>query len=163
MSKSKSSPLVFSRAFKLSIIRRMLAGEKRERLGARTELMRKDLYVWRDRFLSGGPQALRGRGRPRKAEGCASAARGETAKACPPGEGPKPRTGFGSRQSGPQCDAQPWQNYPVTGRPGRRPSSPLWASKRHHTSSLCTCIRPINRGIAHLPKIKNNSGLVKIF
>jgi hypothetical protein len=27
MSKSKSSPRVFSRAFKLSIIRRMLAGE----------------------------------------------------------------------------------------------------------------------------------------
>ncbi len=37
MSKSKSSPRVFSRAFKLGIIRRMLAGEKRERLGARTE------------------------------------------------------------------------------------------------------------------------------
>ncbi len=34
MSKSKSSPRVFSRAFKLGIIRRMLAGEKRERLGA---------------------------------------------------------------------------------------------------------------------------------
>ena len=99
-------------------------------LGRELKLMRKDLYVWRDRFLSGGPQALRGRGRPRKAEGSASAARGETAKACPPGEGPKPRTGFGSRQSGPQCDAQPARTTPVTGRPGRRPSSPLWANLR---------------------------------
>jgi len=40
-------------------------------LGRELKLMRKDLYVWRDRFLSGGPQALRGRGRPRKAEGWA--------------------------------------------------------------------------------------------
>src|SRR6266478_6720580 len=38
-------------------------------LGRELKLMRKDLYVWRDRFLSGGPQALRCRGRPRKAEG----------------------------------------------------------------------------------------------
>ena len=117
--------IVTSRAFKLGIIRRMLAGEKRERLGRELKLMRKDLYVWRDRFLSGGPQARRGRGRPRKAEGSASAARGETAKACPPGEGPKPRTGFGSRQSGPQCDAQPWQNYPSNRTP--RPAAVISA------------------------------------
>src|SRR5258708_1176121 len=94
-------------------------------LGRELKLMRKDLYVWRDRFLSGGPQALRCRGRPRKAEGSASAARGETAKACPPGEGPKPRTGFGSRQSGPQCDAQPWQNYPSNRTP--RPAAVISA------------------------------------
>ena len=81
MSKSKSSPRVFSREFKLGIIRRMLAGENVSALGRELKLMRKDLYVWRDRFLSGGPQALRGRGRPRKAEGAASAASGETAKA----------------------------------------------------------------------------------
>ncbi len=81
MSKSKSSPRVFSRAFKLGIWR----ARNVSALGRELKLMRKDLYVWRDRFLSGGPQALRGRGRPRKAEGSASAARGETAKACPPG------------------------------------------------------------------------------
>jgi|SRR6266404_8933897 transposase-like protein len=81
MSKSKSSPRVFSREFKLGIIRRILAGENVSALGRELKLTRKDLYAWRDRFLEGGPEALRGRGRPRKAEGSASAASGETAKA----------------------------------------------------------------------------------
>src|SRR6267378_4449054 len=62
MSKSKSSPRVFSRELKL---------------------MRKDLYVWRDHFLAGGPQALRGRGRPRKSEAAGLAASGTRAKAPP--------------------------------------------------------------------------------
>jgi len=81
MSKSKSSPRVFSREFKLGIIRRILAGENVSALGRELKLTRKDLYAWRDRFLEGGPEALRGRGRPGKAEGSASAASGETAKA----------------------------------------------------------------------------------
>ena len=85
MSKSKSSHRVFSREFKLGIVRRMLAGENVSALGRELKLMRKDLYVWRDRFLAGGPQALRGRGRPGKAGASASAGRGETAKAAPEG------------------------------------------------------------------------------
>src|ERR1700674_347410 len=84
MSKSTSSPRVFSREFKLGIVRRMLAGENVSALGRELKLMR-DLYVWRDRFLAGGPEALRGRGRPRKAAGSASTARGETAQAPPEG------------------------------------------------------------------------------
>src|SRR6266849_1173579 len=66
MSKSKSSPRVFSRDFKLGIIRRILAGENVSALGRELRLSRKDLYAWRDRFLAGGPEALRGRGRPRR-------------------------------------------------------------------------------------------------
>src|ERR1700680_2437911 len=85
MSKSKSSPRVFSREFKLGVVRRMLAGENVSALGRELKLMRKDLYVWRDRFLAGGPQALRGRGRPGKAGASASGGRGETAKAAPEG------------------------------------------------------------------------------
>src|SRR6266436_4873252 len=134
MSKSKSSPRVFSRAFKLGIIRRMLAGEKRERLGARTEAdaqgsvrLARPLPVGR----SAGSALSRSTAQSR---GSASAARGETAKACPPGEGPKPRTGFGSRQSGPQCDAQPWQNYPSNRTP--RPAAVISAVGQQETSHL---------------------------
>src|ERR1700680_982421 len=83
MSKSKSSPRVFSREFKLGVVRRMLAGENVSALGRELKLMRKDLYVWRDRFLAGGPQALRGRGRPRKAEAAGLAAEGPRAKPPP--------------------------------------------------------------------------------
>jgi len=68
MSKSKSSPRVFSREFKLGIIRRILAGENVSALGRQLRMSRKDLYAWRNHFLAGGPQALRGRGRPRKAQ-----------------------------------------------------------------------------------------------
>jgi hypothetical protein len=57
MSKSKSSPRVFSREFKLGVVRRMLAGENVSALGRELKLMRKDLYVWRDRFLAGGRAA----------------------------------------------------------------------------------------------------------
>jgi transposase-like protein len=68
MSKPKSSHRVFSREFKVGIIRRMLAGENVSTLARELRLSRKDLYIWRDRFLAGGPEALRGRGRPPKAE-----------------------------------------------------------------------------------------------
>jgi transposase len=84
MSKSKS-PRVFNREFKLGIIRRLLAGENVSALGRELKLSRKDLYAWRDRFLAGGPQALRGRGRPpRAASGAVAPA---TMKAPPDGPG----------------------------------------------------------------------------
>src|SRR6202158_6635980 len=83
MSKSTSSPLFFSREFKLGVVRRMLAGENVSALGRELKLMRKDLYVWRDRFLAGGPDALRGRGRPGKAEAAGLAASGTRAQAPP--------------------------------------------------------------------------------
>jgi transposase len=62
-----SAARVFSREFKLSVVRRMLAGENVSALARELQVLRKDLYVWRDRFRAGGPEALRSRGRPRKA------------------------------------------------------------------------------------------------
>jgi transposase-like protein len=59
---------VFSREFKLSVVRRMLAGENVSALARELEVLRKDLYVWRDRFRAGGPEALRSPGRPRKSD-----------------------------------------------------------------------------------------------
>jgi len=44
----------------------MLAGENVSALSRELSVLRKDLYVWRDRFRAGGPEALRSRGRPRK-------------------------------------------------------------------------------------------------
>src|SRR5216684_6729905 len=76
MSKPKSSHRVFSRAFKLGIVNRMLAGEKVRALARELRFSSKDLYIWRDRFLSGGPEALRGPGRPRKSEASALTASG---------------------------------------------------------------------------------------
>ena len=64
---SKKTIRVFSREFKLKVVRRMLAGENVSALAREIKVLRKDLYVWRDRFRSGGPEALRSRGRPRKA------------------------------------------------------------------------------------------------
>jgi transposase len=82
-SKAKSSHRVFSREFKISIVCRMLAGESVSALARELKMTRKDLYAWRDRFQSGGPDALRGRGRPRKAEPAGLAA---SANAMPPAE-----------------------------------------------------------------------------
>ena len=65
---------VFSREFKLKVVRRMLAGENVSGLSRELRVRRKDLYVWRDRCRSGGPEALRGRGRPRQGEAVARAA-----------------------------------------------------------------------------------------
>jgi transposase len=73
-SKPKSSHRVFSRDFKIGIVCRMLAGESVSALSRELKMTRKDLYAWRDRFQAGGPDALRGRGRPRKAEAAGSAA-----------------------------------------------------------------------------------------
>lgn len=61
-------PRVFSREFKLMVVRRMLAGEKMSALARETTVLRKDLYIWRDRYRSGGAEALHGRGRPGKGE-----------------------------------------------------------------------------------------------
>ena len=65
---------VFSREFKLSVIRRMVAGESVSALARELRVRRKDLYVWQDRFRAGGAAALRGRGRPPKAAPPAPAA-----------------------------------------------------------------------------------------
>jgi len=66
--KPKPSHRVFSREFKIGIVCRMLAGENVSALARELKMTRKDLYAWRDRFQAGGPEALRGRGRPPKAE-----------------------------------------------------------------------------------------------
>jgi transposase len=84
MSKSKLLPRVFSREFKLTVVRRMLAGENVSALARELKILRKDLYAWRDRFRSGGPEALRGRGRPRKAETAIPSAGGKKAPSGPP-------------------------------------------------------------------------------
>jgi transposase len=76
MSKPKSSHRVFSRAFKLGIVNRMLAGEKVSALARELKLSSsKELYIWRKRFVTGGPEALRGPGRPCKAASLAAKAR----------------------------------------------------------------------------------------
>jgi transposase-like protein len=74
-----ASARVFSREVKLAAVRRLLAGENVSALARELRLRRKLLYEWRDRFRSGGPDALRGRGRPRKAAAAPLAAG-------PPGE-----------------------------------------------------------------------------
>ena len=45
-------------------------------LARELKVRRKLLYAWRDRFRSGGPEALRTRGRPRKVVGLVAAAAG---------------------------------------------------------------------------------------
>src|SRR5258706_11378890 len=85
MSKPKSSHRVFSRAFKLGIVNRMLAGEKMRALARELQFSSKDLYIWRDRFLCGGPEALRGPRRPRNSE--RSASRGGGVAGLPRAEG----------------------------------------------------------------------------
>jgi transposase-like protein len=59
---------LFSREFKLAALARMEAGENVSALAPELGVRRKCLYQWRDRFRSGGPLALRVRGRPSKAE-----------------------------------------------------------------------------------------------
>jgi transposase len=63
---SRSKNRVFSREFKVAAVCRMLAGENVHALARELKVLRKDLYYWRDRFRRGGPEALRGCGRPRK-------------------------------------------------------------------------------------------------
>jgi transposase len=63
---SKKPIRIFSREFKLEAVRRLLAGENVSALARELKVQRNDLYVWRDRFRAGGPEGLRGPGRPRK-------------------------------------------------------------------------------------------------
>jgi transposase len=65
------SPRVFSREFKLEAVRRILAGERIRALSQELNVLRKDLYAWRDLFRAGGAQALRPIGRPRKSDAVA--------------------------------------------------------------------------------------------
>jgi transposase-like protein len=76
-------PRVFSREFKLMVVRRMLAGENVAALAREVKVLRKDLYAWRDRFRSDGAAGLRRSGRPRKAEPLAIDAIGKGAEAVP--------------------------------------------------------------------------------
>ena len=62
----KKRSRVFSRAFKMVAVRRMMAGEDVSALSRELQVLRKDLYYWRAHFRAGGPEALRGKGRPRK-------------------------------------------------------------------------------------------------
>ena len=64
----KKRSRVFSRAFMLAAVRRMIAGEDVSALSRELRVLRKDLYYWRTRFRAGGPEALRGKGRPKKTE-----------------------------------------------------------------------------------------------
>ncbi len=58
-SKPKSAHRVLSREFKIGIVCRMLAGENVSALARALKMTRKDLYAWRDRFQTGGPEAAR--------------------------------------------------------------------------------------------------------
>jgi transposase-like protein len=71
---SKKKCRVKSREFKLAAVSRLLAGENVSDLARELRVLRKDLYVWRDRFRSGGPEALRGPGRPHKVAAPATSA-----------------------------------------------------------------------------------------
>jgi transposase len=79
---SKQEVRSFSREFKLRAVRRMEAGENVSALARELTVKREILYRWRDAFRLGGPEALRLRGRPSKAEAVAlAAARGRAGKA----------------------------------------------------------------------------------
>jgi transposase len=67
---------LFSREYKLAALQRMLAGENVSALARELGIRRKYLYQWRDRFRTGGADALRSRGRPTKAEALAIEAHG---------------------------------------------------------------------------------------
>jgi transposase len=62
---TKGSPY-YSREFKLSAVRRMVEGVNVSALSRELQVKRKRLYAWLDCFRSGGPEALRPRGRPPK-------------------------------------------------------------------------------------------------
>jgi transposase len=64
---------VFSREMKLAAVRRMMAGESVGALAREFKLRRHLLYLWRDNFRTGGPSALRTRGRPSKSEALTNA------------------------------------------------------------------------------------------
>lgn len=59
----------YSREYKLSAARRMLAGESPSALARELGIARKLLYDWKDRYEEGGEQNLRPEGRPSRAQG----------------------------------------------------------------------------------------------
>ena len=79
---SKMESRVFSREFKLEAVKRIEAGEKVSALSRELGIKRAILYRWRDAHRLGGPEALRLRGRPSKAEASKlSSARARAGKA----------------------------------------------------------------------------------
>ena len=80
---SKVSRRRFGRAFKLSVVRRLEAGESGTALSREFGIKRTILYRWRDTVRHGGEEALRdGPGRPNRAEKAAMVlARGPAARA----------------------------------------------------------------------------------
>jgi transposase-like protein len=70
----KKRSRVFSRAFKLAAVRRMIAGEDVSALSRELRVPRKHLYYWRTRFGAGGPEALRCKGSTEEDRGRAAAA-----------------------------------------------------------------------------------------
>jgi transposase len=80
---SKRPSRVFSRKFKLAAVHRMLAGENISALARELKVLRKDLNCWRARYQSGGPEALRGPGRPPKAVVAARSAGNSMKQAAP--------------------------------------------------------------------------------
>ena len=65
---------VYSREFRMQIVRRILEGEKVPALSRELGIHRKVLYEWMRRVNDGGEHNLRQRGRPRKSETIARAA-----------------------------------------------------------------------------------------
>ena len=66
---SKRKRRVFSREFKLSAVKRMVAGESAAALSRELQVPSGHLYKWCIHFRSGGPEALRPACRPRKGFG----------------------------------------------------------------------------------------------
>ena len=60
----KEKPKVFSRDVKLGAVRRLEAGENVAALARELGVARQVIYTWRKRVLTGGPEALQGKGRP---------------------------------------------------------------------------------------------------
>jgi transposase-like protein len=65
----KGKRRVFSREFKLSAVKRMVAGESAAALSRELQVPSGHLYRWCVHFRSGGPEALRAACRPRKGFG----------------------------------------------------------------------------------------------
>lgn len=56
----------FNREFKVRAVQRMLAGESPSVLARELKVLRKQIYQWKDAYISKGPTALHMRGRPSK-------------------------------------------------------------------------------------------------
>jgi transposase-like protein len=66
---SKGKRRTFEREFKLSAVKRMLAGESAAALSHELQISRGQLYGWAAHFRAGGAEALRPACRPRKGTG----------------------------------------------------------------------------------------------